>query len=163
MRDDLHKVLFLRQTRLQRAERALAHQHAECEAARAAVVVAAARVVAQRRRQDKHERVLLAEIVGRAVTVSDIERARSAFTLHEEQRANVERAEGATSRAMRAAFEARRLTAAECTRRRHEHDKLAILVAHVERIKRRRDEVYAEADNEEGVRAAQGSPPGSSC
>jgi hypothetical protein len=146
---NLQKLLTLRQARLQRAESALARQHAQCEAARARTDAAAARLVTHRDRQREREQILLDELLGRAVTVNDIGRLRSAFAVLEEQAADLDRAEREADRAMRAAFELKHALAIDRNRRRREQDKMSSLVAQARRSARHRDELRAEAEQED--------------
>ena len=60
---DLDRLLALRESRLQRAEGALATQHARCETARSQAEAAAARILAHRDHQDEDERALLDGLV----------------------------------------------------------------------------------------------------
>jgi type III secretion system (T3SS) protein YscO len=147
--DNLRKLLQLRSARLQRAEGALTRQNAECRAARAAREVAAARVVTHRDRQRERETTLLDGLLGRAVTLNDIERVRTAFAVLDEQGADLERAEGEARQSMRAAFEAKRSLTSERDRRRREQDKMSALVSQAARLRQRRDLLRAEAEQED--------------
>lgn len=146
---NLQKLLTLRQARLQRAESALVRQHAQCEAARARTDAAAAQVLTHRDRQRQREQTLLDELVGRAVTVNDIGRLRSAFAVLEEQAANLDRAEREADRAMRAAFELKHALAIDRDRRRREQDKMSSLVVRARQSARHRNELRTEAEQED--------------
>jgi type III secretion protein O len=150
----LQQLLTLRSARLQRAESALARQHAQCETARALVEAATARVVAHRDRQRQRERALLDELRTHPVTITHIERLRMTFALLDEQAADLERAEREADHAMRAAFELKDTLAVDRNRRRREQDKMAGIVAHAHQAARRREELYAEAEREERTRPA---------
>lgn len=149
---DLHRLLALRESRLQRAEGTLATQHARCETARSQAEAAAARILAHRDRQDEDERALLDGLVGRTVTLGDIERVRTAFAILEEQAADLERAHQEAERAKRAALEIRHVMALDRHRRRREHDRMLQLMHRVGRADRRKAELYAEVEQEDGAR-----------
>jgi len=149
---DLHRLLALRESRLQRAEGALATQHARCETARSQVEAAAARILAHRDRQDEDERALLDGLLGRTVTLGDIERVRTAFAVLEEQAADLERAHQEADRAKRAALELKQAMALDRHRRQREHEKISRLTLQAGRTDRRKAELYAEVEQEDGAR-----------
>jgi len=149
---DLDRLLALRESRLQRAEGALATQHARCETARSQAEAAAARILAHRDHQDEDERALLDGLVGRTVTLGDIERVRTAFALLEEQAADLERARQEAERAKRAAFELKQVMALDRHRRRREHERMSQLVLRMARATRHKAELYDEVEQEDGAR-----------
>jgi hypothetical protein len=155
--NSLQKLLALRHARLQRAEGALARQHAQCEAARGAVEAATASVLAHRDWQQDHERALLDDLLERTVTSRHIERLRAAFAQFDEHAASLERAEREADQAMRAAFELKHYLAVERRHRRREGDKMTALVAHARSAARRREELHAEAEQEERVHRSASS------
>lgn len=147
--NDLQKLLALRKMRSQRAERALAQQHAQCELEGAKVAAATARVVAHRDWQQERERALLDGLVGRAVSINDIERVRIAFTMLEEQGETLEQRERQAEKELRAALERKHALAIDRNRRRREQEKMSGLASHLGNAVRRRAELYAEIDQED--------------
>jgi hypothetical protein len=149
--DDLQKLLALRATRLQRAENELAHQHRLCEAAQAQAAAATARVLSHRRRQENKERALLEGLIGRPVTVKDIERVRTAFAILEQQSLDFERSERDAGVAVRAANEAKAGMMLDRNRRRREKEKMLDIVAQLARAADRTGELRLEVDQEERI------------
>jgi hypothetical protein len=151
---NLDKLLTLRRARLRRAERDLAQQQAQCEAARHRSDAASAKVVAFREWQQMRERALLDGLLGRIATLNDIERLRATFMDLDERRHHLERDELEARNAMREAFECKRTLASERDRYRRQSDKIADLVAHIARAARRRSELHAETEQEDCLPSA---------
>jgi len=151
--DSLQRLLALRQARLQRAEDALTRQHGRCAAAQAALAAQTARILVHRDMQRQREHSLLDELRARPVTISHIERIRATFAQLDQQAADLERAEQDVDQAMRAAFEFKQARVVDRNRRRREEDKMTGIVAHAHRAARRREELHAEAEQDELARA----------
>jgi hypothetical protein len=150
--DGLHRLLMLREARSQRAEHALARQHAQCERAHAQVDAATARVVAHRNWQQRRERELLEGLLGHTTTINHIERVRAAFAAIDEQNETLERAEREAEQAMRGALELKQALAIDRDQRRRERDKMSNLVARGRAAALRRHELLTEVEQEERVR-----------
>ena len=152
---DLQKLLALRHARLQRAQGALARQHGECESAREKVSAATARVLEHRDYQQEREGALLGELLASKATVNAIERVRASLAVLDEQQDNLERSAQQADQTMRAALDLKQTLAADRDRRQREQDKILSLAAQSLPAARRRNELFAEVEQEEHL---QGNP-----